>query len=132
MAHVLLIDDDRDLVAVNRGALEAKGFRVSTASSGDDGWVKLQKDPPDLVVLDGMMESFTAGFELAHDMNLKYPRLPILMLTSIHEHMRSDWNWGPADKGWLPITKWMEKPVSPSQLISAIDDLLKASQANRN
>ena len=124
MSHVLLIDDDQDLVAGNRIALEKRGFKVSVAYSGDEGWKALEKGAPDLVVLDCMMEQFTSGFDLAHDMSIKHPKLPILMLTSVREHMNKAWQYGPDDKSWLPIHKWMEKPVPPAKLIEAIDELL--------
>jgi DNA-binding response OmpR family regulator len=125
MAHVLLIDDDQDLVAANKLALEKKGFKVSVAYSADDGWAALGKTAPDLVVLDCMMEEFSSGFTLAHDLALKHPKLPIIMLTAVREQMNKDWQYGPADKSWLPIHKWMEKPVPPAKLIEAIDALLK-------
>jgi DNA-binding response OmpR family regulator len=129
MPHILLIDDDKDLVAGNRVALEAKGFKVSVAYSGDEGWKALEKSPPDLVVLDCMMEEFTSGFDLAHDLSIKYPKLPILMLTSVREQMNKGWKWGPDDKSWLPIHQWMEKPLPPAKLIEAINELLKKGAA---
>jgi len=129
MPHILLIDDDQDLVAGNRVALEARGFKVSVAYSGDEGWKALAEATPDLVVLDCMMEEFTSGFDLAHDMALKYPALPILMLTAVREHMNKAWSYGPDDKSWLPIHKWMEKPVPPAKLVEAIDELLKKRAA---
>ncbi|MBI5543161.1 MAG: response regulator [Deltaproteobacteria bacterium] len=125
MPHVLLIDDDQDLVAGNKAALVAKGFRVSEAYSGNDGYKALLKEMPDVVVLDCMMEEFTSGFELAHDIALKYPTLPIIMVTGVHEHMSSAWQYGPEDKRWLPIHKWMEKPVPVAKLIEAIEELVK-------
>ena len=129
MPHILLIDDDKDLVAGNRVALEAKGFKVSVAYSGDEGWKALAKSPPDLVVLDCMMEEFTSGFDLAHDMAIKYPKLPILMLTAVREQMNKAWEYGPDDKSWLPIHQWMEKPAAPAKLIEAIAALLAKGAA---
>ena len=126
MPHVLLIDDDQDLVAGNKLALEKKGWKVSVAYNGVDGYKALEKDTPDVVVLDCMMEEFTSGFEVAHDMSIKYPTLPILMVTGVHEHMSSDWQFGPADKSWLPIHRWLEKPVPPAKLIESLEELLKA------
>ena len=39
-----------------------------------------QEASPDIVVLDVMMEEFTSGFNVAHDMGIKYPQIPIIML----------------------------------------------------
>ncbi|MGC4120125.1 MAG: response regulator [Myxococcales bacterium] len=127
MPHVLLIDDDQDLVAGNKLALEKKGFKVSVAYNGVEGYKALETTSPDVVVLDCMMEEFTSGFEVAHDMSIKYPNLPIIMVTGVHEHMSSDWKFGPGDKDWLPIHKWLEKPLPPAKLIENIEELLKAA-----
>lgn len=127
MPHVLLIDDDQDLVAGNKVALEKRGFKVSAAYTGNEGWQVLEKARPDLVVLDCMMEEFTSGFELAQDIAAKYPKLPVLMLTGVHDQMSSDWSFSQADAKWLPIHKWLEKPVPPGRLIEEIEALLKTA-----
>jgi DNA-binding response OmpR family regulator len=124
MPHVLLIDDDEDLVASNKAFLEARGFKVSVAYSGNEGWSVLQAIHPDIVVLDCMMEDFTSGFELAQDISAKYPTLPTIMLTSVHAHLSSEWHFGPRDQGWLPVNRFMEKPVPPARLVAEIEQLL--------
>lgn len=127
MASVLLVDDDRDFALAHKAILEKSGFSVSVVNSSQDGWDALQKSTPDIVVLDCMMEEFTSGFELAQDIALKFPKLPMIMLTAVHEHMSAGWNWGPDDKKWLPIHKWMEKPVQPAQFVAAVQELLRAN-----
>lgn len=125
MAHILLVDDDTDLVTANRLYLESRGHRVRTAHSGDEGWKALGEELPDLLVLDCMMEEFTTGFELAHDISIRYPSLPLIMLTSVHDYMSSAWNYGPEDKRWLPLHKFLEKPVPPEKLEEEIGGLLQ-------
>ena len=125
MAHVLLIDDDADLIDVNKAELEAHGHQVSIAYTGDEGWTELGKKVPDIIILDAMMESFTAGFELAQDINLKFPDLPVIMLSGVNEYMSSDWEHNPKDdKGWLPVMKLLKKPVSPAALRAEIEKTL--------
>ena len=81
MAHILLIDDDAGLVDANKLVLESKGHEVSVAYTGDEAWKLLEKRLPDLLVMDVMMEEFTSGFTLAEDVHIKYPEMPVLMLT---------------------------------------------------
>ncbi len=117
MAHVLLVDDDADLLAANRTFLEGFGHRVSTARSGQEAWDRLAELAPDVLVLDCMMEEFTSGFELAQDIARVHPRLPIVMLTAVGEQMSRAWRFSPeADGHWLPVTRFLEKPVSPEAL----------------
>ncbi len=124
MAHVLLVDDDKAFVEATRIFLEAKKHKVSVAYSGQEAWDMLQKQRPDILILDCMMEVFTSGFDLAHDISLKFPKLPIIMLTAVHKQMRSDWQFGPEDKEWLPINSFLEKPVAPEVLLREIEQLL--------
>ena len=126
MTHVLLVDDDVDLVESNRLYLESQGCTVTTAHSGDEGWKLLQQSLPDILVIDCMMEEFTTGFELAWDIGLKFPSLPIIMLTAVHEHMSADWNFGADDRKWLPVHHFLEKPVDPAGLWEEIQKALRA------
>ena len=76
-------------------------------------------------MLDVMMEEFDAGFRLAHDVAIRYPNLPILLLTAVHDYMSDAWQFDKdKDKGWLPVHRFLEKPVSPEQLLAAIKDAL--------
>ena len=133
MAHILLIDDDAGLVDANKLVLEAKGYEVSVAFTGDEAWKQLEKRQPDLLVMDVMMEEFTSGFTLAEDVRIKYPELPILMLTGVQEHMSSDWKFDKdKDANWLPVYKFLAKPVTPTKLAEEIEATLKAAKENNN
>jgi CheY-like chemotaxis protein len=125
MAHVLLIDDDPDVI---------QAHRVSEARSGQEGWEALLRATPDAIVLDVMMEEFTAGFTLAQDIRVKYPRLPIIMLTGVTAHMSQAWKFSQEGDGhWLPVHAFLEKPVNPDTLTSAVGDAIReAAQAPRS
>ena len=126
MAHVLLVDDDADIIEIYRTVLEARGHEVSAAFSAQQGWDALGKSTPDVLVLDVMMEEFDSGFRLAHDVAIKYPKLPILLLTADHDYMSDQWNFSDEkDKDWLPVVRFLEKPVTPDQMLAAINDVLK-------
>lgn len=53
--HVLLVDDDGEVIESMRYALEASGFKVSTARDGNQGLAMAEKTTPDLLILDMMM-----------------------------------------------------------------------------
>ena len=56
LTTILYVEDDPDIQAVARLALEAVGgFTVTVASSGDEGIRAAQADRPDLILLDVMM-----------------------------------------------------------------------------
>jgi CheY-like chemotaxis protein len=125
MAHILLIDDDVDLVTTNKLALENGGHSVSAAYSAAEGWEAVPRLRPDLVVLDVMMESDTAGFELAKKLNAAYPKLPMVMLTGVDEFMDDSLRESQDhDDVWMPVHRFMEKPVAAAVLLYEVDALL--------
>lgn len=123
MAKVLLVDDDEDLVAMNKAVLEAHGHQVLCAYSGDEARRVLEKETPDVAVLDVMMESLSAGFNLAREINRRHPQMPILMLSGIEEKTGLGFK-GLEDDQWLPVFKFIDKPLSPDALAGKIDGLL--------
>jgi hypothetical protein len=50
--------------------------------------------------------------------------MPMIMLTGISKEMSLGYSFTP-DETWLPISKFMEKPVNPRVLADEIDKLLK-------
>ena len=55
MPHVLLVDDDVELVILLSAFLTTDGFRVSLAHEGESAMLLLLTDPPDIAVIDVMM-----------------------------------------------------------------------------
>lgn len=55
MPRVLIIEDDPDMQALERMALECSGFDVATANDGAEGLQRLRRDRPCVVLLDLMM-----------------------------------------------------------------------------
>jgi phosphoserine phosphatase RsbU/P len=57
--RVLVIDDDQEIHRLLRARLEARGYHVNAASSGEEGIAKLRELAPDLVFLDVAMSGMT-------------------------------------------------------------------------
>jgi CheY-like chemotaxis protein len=125
MAQILLVDDDQDLIEMNRTVLAQRGHKVETAFSAAEALIVAKSNPPELAVLDVMMEDKTAGFELARQLHALYPSMPMIMLTGISKDMRLGYSFEP-DETWLPVSKFMEKPVNPRVLADEVDNLLKS------
>ena len=52
---IMIVDDEESLLELVKGVLEAEGFEVVTASSGEECLTKLKTVKPDMVLLDMMM-----------------------------------------------------------------------------
>lgn len=125
MAHILLVDDDPKVAAGNGAALTAIGHSVAIVSTAAEAAELARRKAPDLVVLEGMLDGSFAGFDLARSLAHDFPALPLIMLTRADEHLnareraRQD-----RDGGWLPVQRYMEKPVSTDVLVYEVDHLL--------
>lgn len=124
MATILLIDDDVDLVEMNRLVLTHRGHEVKAAYSAAEARQVLAGLKPDLVVLDVMMESSSAGFDLARDIHRQLPTVPTIMLTSVHAATGSSLRFKP-DDDWLPVAQFVDKPIAPAALADKIDVMLR-------
>jgi DNA-binding NtrC family response regulator len=127
MPTVLLVDDDVDLVASNKAVLIHRGYSVKVAHSGADARAILQAGAPDIMVLDIMMETHTAGFELAVELKDNHPGLPVIVLSGVNE-IPSDAFKFLMDESWVPVAKFINKPVRPSDLADHVDRMLKRTR----
>lgn len=124
MATILLIDDDVDLVEMNQLVLTHRGHLVRSAySAGQARQMLQQAGLPDLVVLDVMMESDTAGFELAREIHQLYPDVPTVILSGLHAATGVPLCFAPGSTR-LPVVKFMDKPVAPAALADEIESIL--------
>ena len=125
MARILLVDDDAELVARNAAALEADGHTVTTASTTAAVLDAIRRGAPDVVVLEAMLDGATAGFDLARSLAHDFPALPLIMLSRVDEVISArELASQDRDDGWLPVKRFMEKPVSPEVLVYEVDHLL--------
>jgi CheY-like chemotaxis protein len=121
MAKILVIDDDPDIVTAVRLTLENEGHTVNSAPNGTEGLARIKEEPPDLIILDVMMDTHTEGFQLALKLRnpdptspLKaYSDIPILMLTAIHS--TTPLRYEP-DIDYLPVDLFVDKPINPDDL----------------
>jgi two-component system response regulator GlrR len=80
-AHVLIIDDDQDLLRLLTLRLHAWGFRVSTATSAEQGLARIAVEPPQLVVSDIRLPG-KDGLALFEEIRTTRPTLPVILLTA--------------------------------------------------
>jgi CheY-like chemotaxis protein len=81
---ILVIDDDPDVRGFIVAALEEQGYRVREASDGREGLAELERQMPDLVVLDFIMPGLS-GADVARHIRAGNPELPILFVSGYSE-----------------------------------------------
>jgi CheY-like chemotaxis protein len=123
--RILLVDDDADQRLSIRLPLEAAGYAVFEAPGYDQGLAAAKELKPDLIVLDVMMDTTTAGFQFALTLHSPDPesdysefsKTPIIMLTAIHS--TTPLRFSP-DDDYLPVQTFLEKPIDPKVLLTTI------------
>ncbi len=123
---ILLIDDDVDLVEMNRAYLERQGYHVEFAYNGADGLEAARRVHPDLIVLDVMMTDVGEGFEVAQALKRDPAtrQIPVIMLSSVNREHGFNLTIGP-DASWNPVDCFIDKPFGPKELHQKIEELLK-------
>lgn len=121
MARILIVDDDKDIVEACRLFLEREGHTVAAAYSRGGGMRAVADWPPDLLVLDVMMEQPDDGIAMAQELRRSGWKTPIVMLTSIGKV--TGFGFG-ADPDVVPVDAFLEKPVRPAVLAKTVADLL--------
>ena len=81
---ILLVEDDTFISGMYQTKLSMLGYSVRVASDGEVGWAELQKETPDLVLLDIVLPK-KDGFEILSDIraNATLKNLPVILLTNL-------------------------------------------------
>jgi DNA-binding response OmpR family regulator len=121
--RILVVDDDPIYLRSSKAVLESHGYRVDTAPDGSEALAMMEREKPDLVILDVMMDWVLEGVSISQEMmsRRELQGIPIIMVTSI----RSSEYMGmfPQDQ-YLHVNSWLDKPCSPDQLLSEVANTL--------
>jgi DNA-binding response OmpR family regulator len=130
VAHILIVDDERDVASLVQFLLEKEGYRVSVAHDGAEALAMLGVDPesssaelPDAALVDVMMpfvDGLTVCTKLAASPRAR--KMPVIMLTGKNE-MRSAFEKLPN------VAAYLVKPFEPKKLRETVLSVLpKAPQ----
>ncbi len=89
-AHILLVEDSQEVLALSREILEEVGYRVTVAENGDDAlrqFESLGVETFDLLFTDLVMPGSINGIVLAERVAKLAPDLPVLMTTGYNEDL---------------------------------------------
>ena len=127
MKKILVVDDDADYQLVCNMVLENAGYQVAQALDGTQAIIALQRDKPDLILLDVMMATVLEGVEVSkhikNEPNLK--GVPIIMISAI---TTSEYASAFPDDERIPIDAWMTKPIQPDVLLKTVKRFIGEAQ----
>ncbi|MFK7778324.1 MAG: response regulator [Gimesia sp.] len=118
--RILIIDDDENLIEPLQLALETTGYEVLTAHDGNEGVMKIERDAPDLVLLDLVMprRSGLAVLDSIADHKLRDPK--VIMVTGSSE---SKYRNLALERG---VDRFIPKPYEIEDLINVVHELLNS------
>lgn len=123
---VLVVDDDVDFLAQEKLHLERAGYRVITAGSRKEAEELLEKERPDLALVDLMMEEVDGGFTLCYHIKRKDPTIPVIMVTAVASETGMGFDAATSEeRQWVKADAMLAKPVRFEQLKREVDRLLK-------
>lgn len=117
---ILIIDDDEKLNRLLTDFLSEFGFKLLTATHPEDGLKMLNRNSPDLVILDVMLPGMD-GFEVCKKIR-QHSQVPIIMLTARGELMDKVVGLELGADDYLP------KPFEPRELVARIHSVLRRAK----
>ena len=84
---ILIVDDDQDILAVEREVLSEHGFAVREAHDGAEALRAMDEDPPAMIVLDVQMPGID-GPTFARELRMGLRRVPLVIVTGVADPKR--------------------------------------------
>lgn len=117
---IVYIEDDLEMTYLLKLILERKGYEVISTNDGLEGFEIIEKEKPDLVLLDLMMPNID-GWDIYHQLksNEATEEIPVIVISAKAQ---------PIDKVLgLQIAKvnnYISKPFKPQELLESIESIL--------
>lgn len=121
-AKILVVDDEQMNVELLENYLSGD-YDVSVAYDGDEALLIIDKDPPDLILLDIMMPKMN-GYEVCNKLknNPGTMAIPIIMVTALHQKKDKIKAIG------MFADDFLSKPIDFNELSAKVKSLLRLKE----
>lgn len=113
---ILVVDDERDILALLRHQLTLQGYQVITASTGGKAVVKAIEEQPDLITLDILLPD-RHGFDVLRELKAhpETAHIPVIVLSVVQDET-SGYRLGAVD--------YIVKPLDEQRLLGSVSLIL--------
>ena len=115
--HILIVEDEPNIVESLSFLLEREGFTVSSEKDGAMAMDQIRALNPDLVILDVMLPN-RSGFDILRDIGALAHGPRVLMLTAKGQARDRQ----TAEE--IGVTRFMTKPFANAEIINAVQEML--------
>lgn len=121
--HVLLVEDEVNIIEAVRFVLSREGWQVDSHSDGATAVETIRTVRPDLVVLDHMLPG-KSGLDILMELRAdpEFSTLPVLMLTARGQARDRE----QAEKAG--VSRFMTKPFSNTEVVTAVRDMVQLAR----
>ena len=125
--HIAVVEDEADLAANCRSALERQGFKVSVFSDRPSALAAFRARLPDLAIIDvGLGAEFEGGFELCRELRSLSSAVPIIFLTA------RDSDFDVVSGLRLGADDYLTKDISQPHMLARVNALFRRIDALKN
>ncbi|HEX9636561.1 MAG TPA: response regulator [Acidobacteriota bacterium] len=115
MAKVLIVDDVRSELELMKSSVASLGHEVITAADGEEAERLIQRDRPDLILLDVVLPKIN-GFEICRQLkqDQRLRKIPVILVSG--KNAKADIFWGKKQGA----DEYLPKPVRHEELIQLV------------
>ena len=118
MIKFLIVDDEQDVVDNVSELFTLRNYSVITATSGTKALELIEKENPNIIILDIRMPDIS-GMEVLKEVRKNYPKMRVIMLTGVEDEATKNMAMGLGASGYLT------KPYSYSELMDLSRKLIQ-------
>ena len=117
---IVYIEDDLEMTYLIKMILERKGYEIISTNDGMEGFEVIEREKPDLVLLDLMMPNID-GWDIYHQLksNENTNQIPVIIISAKAQ---------PIDKVLgiqiAKVNNYISKPFKPQELLESIESIL--------
>jgi len=116
---ILIVDDDPPIVELLKFTLESAGYKTVVAVNGEEAVAKVEREKPDLILLDIMLPT-KDGYSVLEDLRgkVEHKILPIVIISAKVQEV--DISFGLE----LGANDYLTKPLDLERLIKRVEELI--------
>lgn len=121
---ILIIDDSNTNVVLLQAVLQTRGYRTTTAGSVKEAYVNMNKEKPDLILLDLLMPD-VSGFDFLSQVrsNDKFGNIPVVVVSALtdEENINKTLELG--------AIEFIKKPIDIQCMVRIVENTLSGKES---